>query len=547
MTFATVSAKFSGQPVVLLELVLDDAHRYYASVDVSTPTVLYEGKVLSYGTTYRTIGDTYGGYEVSDITVILSDADRHWRKLLAGANYILHRAANLKVGFVGMGLDDFRLIFSGTIESYEFVTPLQFKVTLKDTLERYATLVPLAKIRTTVFPLASSGIVGMAEPIIYGCVTSQNDSDDGAIPCALVNTETFTYLVAAHVCESVDSVYVGGVRKTTGYTISTSTIGSTTYTLITFVADQAGAVVTCDVKGKKIDGVFSENPITILQDILVTAGVASGSIDASFTTAAAVADTRLLKAGGVLMEQQTLRNIVEEFGICFALDIWVNIAGKIACKFLTYSLSTTYPEYTAQHDILGGLTIETQTDKIVNLVQYDYAYHYARNYYAHQRDINNVMSETNLLMEYRTVLNLPWVRERSTAFIAASKFLRDHTYPPMWIRFSMPLHALNMELADIITITHFEGLATDGNGWDKKTFQVRSIGFDIDQMKCDILAVEVVFGVNGEPIYNPYILGDNTALHDTWVGASAADRVYGYLCDSDTGVFSDSVAGKELL
>jgi hypothetical protein len=43
-----------------------------------------------------------------------------------------------------------------------------------------------------------------------------------------------------------------------------------------------------------------------------------------------------------------------------------------------------------------------------------------------------------------------------------------------------------------------------------------------------------------------FILGDETLLAATWATAPADDRVYGYLCDETTGLFSDGAPGKTL-
>jgi hypothetical protein len=43
-----------------------------------------------------------------------------------------------------------------------------------------------------------------------------------------------------------------------------------------------------------------------------------------------------------------------------------------------------------------------------------------------------------------------------------------------------------------------------------------------------------------------FILGDRDVIAPTWTTASYRDRLYGYLCDGETGKFSNGSLGKKL-
>ena len=113
------------------------------------------------------------------------------------------------------------------------------------------------------------------KPVVYGYCKN--------VSPILTDAVNLTYIVADHEVENITDVYFDGVRATAGelndYVVNLATA---TITLKTATP----AVVTCDVMGKKINGVFSAKRGDFIYDLLTTYGGLSGvDIDTtSFTT-----------------------------------------------------------------------------------------------------------------------------------------------------------------------------------------------------------------------------------------------------------------------
>lgn len=89
----------------------------------------------------------------------------------------------------------------------------------------------------------------------------------------------YTYKIAGHAIDSITAVYDNGVLLSAGQ--YTADLANAEFTL---VAVPAG-IITCDVKGKKINGVFSANRADFIHDMLTSyGGLIVDEIDGSFYT-----------------------------------------------------------------------------------------------------------------------------------------------------------------------------------------------------------------------------------------------------------------------
>lgn len=127
-----------------------------------------------------------------------------------------------------------------------------------------------------------------------------------------------------------------------------------------------------------------------------------------------------------------------------------------------------------------------------------------------------------------------------TALDVARRFLTRHKDPPRYVTFKVGLPGVNVELGDIITVTHFEGVSTV-DGWIDRP--VRIVAHEIDPNDYSVLLK--CYDLQ-ELLDTAFILGDRATLPATWTAATAAQQAYGYLADRDTGEFSDSAPGKGL-
>lgn len=139
-------------------------------------------------------------------------------------------------------------------------------------------------------------------------------------------------------------------------------------------------------------------------------------------------------------------------------------------------------------------------------------------------------------------LELFFVRDEVTAKDIVRRKLLRHKDPPRLVRWSVSAKGFNIELGDTRLITHFGGIGA--GGWLRQPVRVQRHIAQLGKTKVDFEGYDMA-----RLFEAVFILGDETVLQPTWtlaVGAFAGDRLYGYLCDEVTGLFSDGSPGKRL-
>lgn len=126
-----------------------------------------------------------------------------------------------------------------------------------------------------------------------------------------------------------------------------------------------------------------------------------------------------------------------------------------------------------------------------------------------------------------------------TALDVARRFLVRHKDPPRYVTFKVGLPGVNVELGDIVTVTHFEGVGS--SGWTDRP--VRVVQHEVDPNDYSVLLR--CYDMQ-ELLDTAFVLGDRSALPATWTAATPTEQAYAYLADRTTGEFSDMAAGKAL-
>ena len=98
---------------------------------------------------------------------------------------------------------------------------------------------------------------------------------------------------------------------------------------------------------------------------------------------------------------------------------------------------------------------------------------------------------------------------------------------------------------DINTDFRFQdlwGLSLTGAGEAGRYYYVLSLNYNPMGQSIDIIAVDLQYLLQAY-----FIFGDKNELASLWVNATFENRLYGYMCDRDTGQFSDGEPGKILI
>jgi len=263
--------------------------------------------------------------------------------------------------------------------------------------------------------------------------------------------------------------------------------------------------------------------------------------DPSYQAAHIIEQNRGFTFNGAFTIKQTLSTILNGIKDEFELDMWWEPKdGLIHFNYLSSSVDlSTLTHYKDTFDILKGYRPGMQVEKILNYLRYGYNYNYAHDYWFNYDHYEHTASQAKHGGTYTEFSGFRFVRNSTVAYDLASRKVLRRKDPVVFDTFPLPLKSFEDDLAEVVKITHFEGMGA--TGYEERLFQIRKTSYDIDKFVNSMIAedVDAFFGLS-------CILGDATALPVLWANAVGFQRNYCYLCDSGTGQFSDGEPGKEL-
>lgn len=211
-------------------------------------------------------------------------------------------------------------------------------------------------------------------PIVYGDLS---DGVGGAVP--LIKIGELRYLVADHAVYSIPAVYENGAAATTPYTAIAAEnyggLGTIAYVLFSRAPSEP---VTASVLGcMDASGALIASGPSILEDLLVRAGVDDGDLDATI-----LADSKRLAAAagynlaGLVNEDQPLQQWVTTLLLHMLGDSYLTVDGKLALRLkVGFDELAAVAADIAEQDVVT-LECEEKTDNLVN----DVTLRYRRNW-----------------------------------------------------------------------------------------------------------------------------------------------------------------------
>ena len=201
MTFETEMERFSNEPLAVCTIELDDGDQYLAKIDIAESSNFYDGYVQEFGSISRTVAGTNSNFKTSDLSITCINVDQHFSQ---NYNYkkLLNRTVSISVGTADLAIGDFKQIYKGVIESFEYGTET-FKITVRDATNTHLNTKDYATtINEDEWANIDDSAIGKKIPILYGECTG-----DGPCRGYLVNTANFTYVFAGHASKAIDNVY----------------------------------------------------------------------------------------------------------------------------------------------------------------------------------------------------------------------------------------------------------------------------------------------------------------------------------------------------
>lgn len=337
--------------------------RIYKSFEgIRTPSADYEQGMLSAGRIVRAIGPGAEPYSVGQLQVEYHNTDRQYSILKDGYRF-RGRKHYVRFGRVEDGLAATRQLFVGAVEDWSIANG-RINFSLKDTgIDRFKKPLreALGTINSATFPDLPAGRPEVLINIIYGDISTNGGNMIGAgpIPCYLIDADAsgkWRYLVAGHVCKSVDTVYVYGISTGAGFTVTTATYGGELMQVIDFDADPRDAArpneieVTVLAKGitdnNSPGGNLITNPVEQLEHFLLNyAGWSAAELDSAlFDAAITASNANMLNgvaapyAGSFLVHgdvNKRVLDVLNEMTRSFLLYIYVTTENKVGTFILT--------------------------------------------------------------------------------------------------------------------------------------------------------------------------------------------------------------------
>lgn len=436
------------QFVILVEIDWQSGTEYYSFQEERTPTRTYLPLVQSISRISRESPPIGGEPRIADVRIVLKDESRRFTRKKAGEPFH-EREVRILAGDPSYGLSRLNRLYVGKIDKPKFNARF-LTITCKDiAFERFRFRLgdTVKNLTTNVFPFLPAGTESHMVPIVYGdcgldpanLALSTTHEGGGPVPCYRIDPamgqSKYRYVVAQHVCLSVDRVFIYGIEtSTTNYAITTATYDGVIMTVIDFNSDpivsgrEAELEVTAAVRGIQDASVgMLENPVEVLKDLMNT----------YFSTPNSDLDTPLWDSA-ISDARRNTQSFGEGYKVAFALVDrrlrYTDIIQKL-CESCLISFFVTKQSTFGVYIRAAGQTITTSltlTDKIEVIrgsfdlelnshptlaatLQYNYMYNWVKDYFERQPDYAIPGEAAKHTVVDRENINLWYVRDIDTA------------------------------------------------------------------------------------------------------------------------------------
>lgn len=524
--------------------------RYYAPIDIITPAIFYDGRILAMSPTTRAVSDKGGLFNSSDMDVELANPDKEFSKLLA-EYFLKNQIVEFYYGWADQP-ESWKIASSILIVDDYNRPGSTFKVKLRDVTTKYfKRKIPLYRITQAEYPLAHKNALNKPMPDVLGLASYTEVGLGGAVEAFCVDTTAHKYLAARGSLTAVDQVYTDGVlQNPINYSISYED-GGRTY--ITFTQDQIDAKITYNAKGYSFGdwdsaAGYVQNPAYILGFFLAfLVEVPENFIDFDSLDALAAkftADGEGTSGFLILQNEQDSETILEELLFTMGAQSAFDRSGRFYIERKDLSVVATDLYIFAQIDTLGQPDFSHNLKSAINRARYRWTHNPAADLYAGGAETTrpSSISDFEEELEAPDFMDFKWTTSAAWAAKRAEEELLKWGYGQPKITFELPLAWID-EL-DVLTNFRLQdpfGLSRTGSGEQGRYCYVTSFSADLLGAKIGIEAGDLSW------ILRQYLfLGDENDLPANWANATDEERIWAYLSDEVTGRFADGEPGKKL-
>jgi hypothetical protein len=492
--------------VSVVEIQFVSGTRFYSYEGISAPEQWWKDAVISIGEFSREVAVLPGEARVSDASVVMDNSDLEFSKLKDTESFRNTKLV-IRHGDSSLGAAGLTTVFTGEIANYN-IGQGQCVFSVRDvTYDRFRENLSGAFNRTD-FPNMPQERVGQQIPIIMGHNTDvETPPTRGVVPAYLVdpaiNQSKYVYVLARHPCKAILDVFHYETRLAEGtYEVATQVFGPYNCQILRFISDMEtgggeGPAITCNVDGSYAYDLVIENPVSQFWHVLVQyLGILADELDLqSFNAVFESLDG--LKGAFVIDGSDIAKGeIIARFQTSFNLFLQPTRFGTFG--FYTLKLDNEIPlanvtRFNDVEDIMAGTFMITSYPDPISRLIYQYSWQWALSFFSRRPHHIDDAEEVALRRDVRETIDLWYVRDDFTATDTA---LRRHGYSKQdvqVIRFELPERFFGLELNDHFLLTHREGIAADGDGYQEVRCRITALRHQLQpsSMKVAIDAVVV--------------------------------------------------------
>lgn len=345
MTFATEIEKFSNTPIVIVEIELDSGVVRFAKTDTELDNVLYEGRVISFGTVHRSISDIEGDFRIGDVISSFNDNDGYFSNMAWESLY--NRKVSYFLGFEGLSYSGFKLLYSGVIYDFKSTASGAFHIHTKESTTKWLEKDYGGILESSDYNNAHIDIADKKMPIIYG----EHTGGYGILRAYCIDTSSDIWIAAGHEMDEITEVYFPvssptdepTLKNPSHYTVDTTATYAnglngdiTTITFTSGAPDPATTPVYFNGKGMKSGGSLISNPALVIEHYITEyLGMTTDDYnDTDFTTEETEYDNRGYICAGAIYDFQSPRKIIEDIARSFNMTTFFDESGLFTIKSL---------------------------------------------------------------------------------------------------------------------------------------------------------------------------------------------------------------------
>lgn len=524
--------KFTLSPIILVEMMTESSTNYFAKTECRFSDIFYYGLLISVSSVKRTIQNNLGLFEVSSVTVTISNIENGLFNYWFGSSATFKFKGvpvSLKCGEESLIRDDYINFYEGLIDNYE-ASNGKINLYLKDHFWTLPQTPSVGYVTEAKFSNALPAILGKPLPFCYGIHSSTEQStasldadarNRGAWPTLFIDrrsTRRF-FLIAYHAVKSIDNVYAytpgrgslelienvdyyawpaGFIEGTRCAYIEITTTGWTDK-----VTDASGNLgeVTVNVHGKTDledgTGALLLNPVSILKDAFKFY-LGDPSINTTkFNEAIAAADARAYFAAGGYVEEISTSQFLKEICDSFSIRLFPDTLGRVSIDIFEPTGPSSFVSkiYEARDVLQGSYSVDFQANvqsaedaQIINKVDYQHKYHWAKKLFFGNDTFKDDTS-IDRYAEKRLAIPMKWNSTQGGAKDVASRYVFLYRNPVPHINFKLPIKGTFLDLTDQIKFNHWE--APHAEGFVDERFEIISHQFDPESCTVDIRAIDV--------------------------------------------------------